>query len=56
MHVDRIPNGVRAFGVPATRMAEELGRKVVLNILMVGFFGAVTNLLDAGALRQAVED
>ena len=56
VHVDRIPNGVRAFGVPATRLAEELGRKVVLNIVMVGFFGAVTNLLDAGALRQAVED
>jgi len=29
---------------------------VVLNIVMVGFFGAVTNLLDADALRQAVAD
>jgi 2-oxoglutarate ferredoxin oxidoreductase subunit gamma len=54
--VDRLPNGVRAFGVPATRLAEELGRKVVLNIVMVGFFGAVTNLLDPEALRQAVSD
>jgi 2-oxoglutarate ferredoxin oxidoreductase subunit gamma len=51
-----IPGGVRAYGVPATRLAEELGRKVVLNIVMVGFFGAVTNLLDPDALRQAVED
>jgi 2-oxoglutarate ferredoxin oxidoreductase subunit gamma len=56
VHVDRLPSGVRAFGVPATRLAEELGRKVVLNIVMVGFFGAVTNLLDPAALRQAVED
>jgi 2-oxoglutarate ferredoxin oxidoreductase subunit gamma len=56
VNVDRLPNGVRAFGVPATRLAEELGRKVVLNIVMVGFFGAVTNLLDPDALRQAVED
>jgi 2-oxoglutarate ferredoxin oxidoreductase subunit gamma len=56
VNVDRLPSGVRAFGVPATRLAEELGRKVVLNIVMVGFFGAVTNLLDPGALRQAVED
>jgi 2-oxoglutarate ferredoxin oxidoreductase subunit gamma len=54
--VDRIPNGVRAFGVPATRLAEELGRKVVLNIVMVGFFGAVTKLVDADALRKAVAD
>ena len=56
VRVDRYPAGVRAFGVPATRLAEELGRKVVLNIVMVGFFGAVTNLLDADALRKAVAD
>ncbi len=56
VRVDRIPNGVRAYGVPATRLAEELGRKVVLNIVMVGFFGAVTNLVDPEALRKAVAD
>ncbi|MDE3165868.1 MAG: 2-oxoacid:acceptor oxidoreductase family protein [Acidobacteriota bacterium] len=50
------PEGVRVYGVPATRLAEELGRKVVLNIVMVGFFGAVTNLVDPDALRKAVED
>ena len=56
VRVDRIPPGVRAYGVPATRLAEELGRKVVLNIVMVGFFGAVTHLLEHDALRQAVAD
>ncbi len=56
VRVDKIPNGVRAFGVPATRLAEQLGRKVVLNIVMVGFFGAVTKLADADALRKAVAD
>lgn len=56
VRVDKIPTGVRAYGVPATRLAEELGRKVVLNIVMVGFFGAVTHLLEPDALRQAVAD
>jgi 2-oxoglutarate ferredoxin oxidoreductase subunit gamma len=28
----------------------------VLNVVMVGFFGAVTNLLDPDALRKAVAD
>ena len=56
VRVDSIPPGERVYGVPATRLAEELGRKVVLNIVMVGFFGAVTNLLDPDALRQAVAD
>jgi 2-oxoglutarate ferredoxin oxidoreductase subunit gamma len=56
VRVDQIPPGVRAYGVPATRLAEELGRKVVLNIVMVGFFGAVTGLVEPDALRKAVAD
>src|SRR3974377_1636539 len=35
VRVDRIQPGNRVYGVPATRLAEELGRKVVLNIVMV---------------------
>jgi 2-oxoglutarate ferredoxin oxidoreductase subunit gamma len=54
--VDRIPEGARVFAVPATRLAEELGRRVVLNIVMVGFFCAVTGLLDPEAVRKAVAD
>ena len=54
VRVDKIAPGDRIFAVPATRLAEQLGRKVVLNIVMVGFFGAVANLLDPDALRQAV--
>lgn len=56
VHIDKMPTGVRVYGVPATRLAEELGRKMVLNIVMVGFFGAVTNLLDRDSLRKAVAD
>lgn len=54
--VDRIREGERVFAVPATRLAEELGRRVVLNIVMVGFFCAVTGLLDPEAVRKAVAD
>jgi 2-oxoglutarate ferredoxin oxidoreductase subunit gamma len=56
VNIDRLPTGIRVFGVPATRLAEELGRKMVLNIVMVGFFGAVTNLVDRESLREAVAD
>ena len=56
MNIDHAPAGIRMYGVPATRLAEELGRKVVLNIVMVGFFGAVTSMLDPDSLRQAVAD
>lgn len=48
--------GVRVYSVPATRLAEELGKRMVLNIVMVGFFAAVTGLVEADALRNAVAD
>ena len=56
VRVTGVPSGVRVYSVPATRLAEELGRRMVLNIVMVGFFGAVTGLLDPDALRRAVAD
>lgn len=46
---------VKIFEIPAIRIAEELGRKIVLNIVMLGFFGAVTELIPREALRKAVE-
>jgi 2-oxoglutarate ferredoxin oxidoreductase subunit gamma len=46
--------GMKLFGIPATRLAEELGRKMILNIVMVGFFTAVTKLVAFEAAREAV--
>ena len=56
VHIDELRSGIRVHSVPATRLAEELGRRMVLNVVMVGFFAAVTGLLDPDALRQAVGD
>ena len=56
VHLAGLPEGIRVHGVPATRLAEELGRKMVLNVVMVGFFASVTGLVDEQALRRAVED
>jgi len=56
VRVGDVQPGVRLFSVPATRLAEELGKRMVLNIVMVGFFAAVTGLLDPKALRDAVLD
>lgn len=56
VRISDLPAGVRVHSIPATRLAEELGRRMVLNVVMVGFFGAVTALLEPDALRQAVVD
>jgi 2-oxoglutarate ferredoxin oxidoreductase subunit gamma len=47
--------GQRAFGIPSTRIAEALGRSIVQNIVMVGFFTGVTGLVSRQAMRDAVK-
>ncbi len=42
------------LSVPATRMAREMNRPVVANIIMLGFFAAVSDLVSHDALREAV--
>lgn len=51
-----LPEGAKAFAIPATRFAEELGRRLVLNIVMVGFFAGVTGVVGFEAVEKAVRD
>jgi len=46
----------KRFGVPATRIAEELGNKVVANIVMLGFFTGVTKIVSYEAMEKGVAD
>jgi len=48
--------GQRAYGVSSTRIAEEQGRAIVQNIVMVGFFTAATRLVPRDAMREAVRN
>ncbi len=50
-----LPEGIKSYGIPATRIAEKLQRRMVANIVMVGFFAATTDLISADAMRQSVE-
>jgi len=56
VRVTDLPAQTKVFSIPATRLAEELGKKMVLNIVMVGFFTAVSQLLEVSAVRDAVAD
>ena len=42
------------FGIPSTRMAEELGRVMMANIIMLGFFSSITKAVSVDAARNAV--
>jgi 2-oxoglutarate ferredoxin oxidoreductase subunit gamma len=56
VRVSELKQGIQVYSVPATRIAEELGKRMVLNSVMVGFFTAVTKLLEPDAVRKAVAD
>jgi 2-oxoglutarate ferredoxin oxidoreductase subunit gamma len=56
VRVTDLPKQTRVYSCPATRIAEELGKRMVLNSVMVGFFTAVTQLLDPEAVNKAVAD
>jgi len=48
--------GITAHGIPSTKIAEELKRRMVANIVMVGFFGAIVDVVPPDALRKSVAD
>jgi 2-oxoglutarate ferredoxin oxidoreductase subunit gamma len=48
------PPTVTTYGIPSTRIAEDLQRRMVANIVMVGFFAAMTDLVRPDALRESV--
>jgi 2-oxoglutarate ferredoxin oxidoreductase subunit gamma len=47
---------LHTFGIPATRFAEEVGRTMVQNVVMVGFFTAFSDFLTYEAVEKAVLD
>ena len=46
----------RLCRIPATRIAEEMGRKMIANIVMLGCLAALDSTVSPDALRQAVRD
>jgi 2-oxoglutarate ferredoxin oxidoreductase subunit beta len=50
-----LPEDVKVYAVPATRMAEEVGRKVVANIVMLGFISALTDYISLDAVQSALK-
>ena len=46
----------RKYGIPATEIAEGMGRHMVLNIVMLGFFTALSQVVDKEAVEKAIAD
>ena len=40
--------------MPATRLAEQMGKKIVANIVMLGYFTAVTDAVSLDAIKKSL--
>ncbi|MCD6192993.1 MAG: pyruvate ferredoxin oxidoreductase [Candidatus Aminicenantes bacterium] len=51
----RPPRGkIKLFAIPATRFAEELGNRIIANLVMLGFFTAVTKIVTPDSMKKAL--
>jgi 2-oxoglutarate ferredoxin oxidoreductase subunit gamma len=54
VNVRDLDPGWTTYHIPATRFAEELGNKMMANIVMLGFLSTVSELVQVDSLRQAM--
>jgi 2-oxoglutarate ferredoxin oxidoreductase subunit gamma len=47
---------IKTFAIPATRFAEELGKKIVANVVMLGFFTAITKIVTNDGMQKALPE
>ncbi len=45
---------VKVYSIPSTRLAEELGNRIFANVVMIGFFTAVTKVVSPEAMKKAI--
>jgi len=56
VELDEQAEGLRILKIPATRLAEGLGRRIVANVVMLGFVAVVTDIAKPESIKQAVLD
>ncbi len=54
VRLEELPPSTRVFGLPATRLAEDLGKRIVMNVVTVGFFAAKSGILPRECYERAI--
>ena len=45
---------IKTYVIPSTRFAEELGNRITANLVMLGFFTAITQIASPDAMKKAL--
>ena len=49
-----VPDNIRLVEVPATKIAEDLGNKIIANVVMLGAISALTDIVGKGAMLESI--
>lgn len=56
VQIEKGDSAGRYYSIPATRISEEIGNKMMANIVMLGFLAVVADVVNPNFLRMAVLD
>ena len=45
---------IKIYSIPSTRFAEQLGNRIIANLVILGFFTAMTKVVSAEAMKKAL--
>ncbi len=54
VNLEKAPEGLTVYRVPSTRIAEEMGKKIVANIVMLGAVTALARVVGYEAMKESV--
>jgi 2-oxoglutarate ferredoxin oxidoreductase subunit gamma len=54
--VDERSEKLRVYKIPATRLAESIGKKIVANIILLGFLTSITKLVSYTAMKKSISE
>lgn len=52
----KLRSTLKVYSMPATRFSEQLGNKIIANVVMLGFFTAVTGVVTPESMKKAIPD
>jgi 2-oxoglutarate ferredoxin oxidoreductase subunit gamma len=50
----KVDAGLKVMSVPSTRLAEQMGKRIVANIVMLGYFSAVTDVVSLDSIKKSL--
>ena len=46
----------KVYSIPCTRLAEEIGKRIVANVVMLGYVTAITDVVSVEAMKKAIPE